>query len=260
MSAILEALRLKPKRADLKVVYKSWHKAPTFQGKPKKDGPVDVWLGKIKAGCRERGVPREQWHLVARHYMRGKAEKRFEEVDRVMQVMHSGKYVWSWKKYKVAVRNMGWGLSTKEANTFRVERRAGLWTVVESLFQSQHPPAPPLPPIRRPSFDFLSRIRSRPDEVTIAAKAPTWLVNATRSLGEFVDEHQALLMVVGAILVVTGHVPAVAAVLGVGGAVLTGPAAQLVGTILVEMGQSLYDNSRERSRGTGATVRMHSFR
>ncbi|OCH92354.1 hypothetical protein OBBRIDRAFT_791353 [Obba rivulosa] len=164
MPAILEALRLKPKPVELKIVYKSWSKAPRFQGKLKKDGPVDDWLGKIKAGCIEHGIPREQWHVVAQHYMGKKALKRFREMDRVMQIMHNGKYTWNWKKYKIAMRNMGWDINAKETKSLTVERKSGLWTVVDGLLHPQSQPNSPAPPKRSSSSSFMSRINSQSDD------------------------------------------------------------------------------------------------
>ncbi|OCH85680.1 hypothetical protein OBBRIDRAFT_891024 [Obba rivulosa] len=166
-----------------------------------------------------------------------KARKRFAEVDRVMRIMHGGRYVWNWKRFKVAMRNMGWGVKDVDAKTFKIERKAGLWTVVEGLSKRPAPFDRPSAEARHP---LLIANKSVPD-VAVTAKSPIWLYNAAHALGEFVDNHQELLMVVEAILILAGHVPAFAGILGVDGAILAGPAAQLVGTILVGMGQRSYD-------------------
>lgn len=105
MSVVLDAFKIKP--FDFDAVYASWPDAPRFQGKPKKDMPVDEWLAAIKAGCIERKVPKEHWHRVAQHYMGDKAIARFDEVKKVMQTVHGGTYRWNWKNFKVAMRNMG---------------------------------------------------------------------------------------------------------------------------------------------------------
>ena len=97
----------KPKPFDLEPVYAAWTPAPLFLGNPKKDLPVDDWLTAIKNGCTERHVPREYWHKVGYHYMGPKARARMDEVKKVMQNMHAGKYKWNWKSFKVAMKSMG---------------------------------------------------------------------------------------------------------------------------------------------------------
>ena len=78
----------KIKSFDLEPIYADWKDAPRFVGNPKKDLLVDDWLAQIKAGCIERGVPREYWHKVAQHYMAEKAKARFDELklDRIRLV------------------------------------------------------------------------------------------------------------------------------------------------------------------------------
>ena len=76
-----------------------------FQGKPKED-PV-AWLEAIKAGCKERKVPKDYWYRVGRHYMGKKPRERLDELGRVMQQMTGNKHVWNWKKFKIAVQNIG---------------------------------------------------------------------------------------------------------------------------------------------------------
>jgi hypothetical protein len=104
MSAIVEAFKIKP--FDLEPIYASWPSPPVFCGEPK-DLPVDTWLEQIKSGCAERKVPKEYWHKVAQHNLGPKAKERFDELKLVMSKVHGGKYRWNWKRFKVAMRNMG---------------------------------------------------------------------------------------------------------------------------------------------------------
>ena len=80
---------------------------PVFKGVGKKDPIVDAWLDDIKAQCTERKIPKDFWHLVGQRSLGSKAKARFNEVDQVMMKMHDGKYKWNWKKFKVAMKNMG---------------------------------------------------------------------------------------------------------------------------------------------------------
>ena len=105
MSVIVEAFKIKP--FDLEPIYDSWPSAPIFHGNPSKDMPVDDWLQQIKEGCLARRVPKEYWHKVAQHYLGPHAKARFDELKAVMRNMHGGKYNWNWKRFKVAMRNMG---------------------------------------------------------------------------------------------------------------------------------------------------------
>ena len=102
---MLDAFRIK--EFDLEPVYESWKSPPMFLGNPKKDPPVDEWLAQIKAGCIERKVPQEYWHKVGQRYLGDKARARLNELKAVLRNMHGGKYRWNWKKFKVAMRNMG---------------------------------------------------------------------------------------------------------------------------------------------------------
>jgi len=101
----LNAFKIKP--FDLEPVYASWTDGPRFLGKHKKDLPIDDWLDRIKAGCVERKVPDEYWHRVAQHFMGDKAKARLDELKKVMAKVHGGKYRWNWKKFSLAMRNMG---------------------------------------------------------------------------------------------------------------------------------------------------------
>lgn len=100
---MLDALRIKP--FDLDALYKSWENPPVFQGK-KSDDPV-AWLEAIKAGCKERKVPKDYWYRVGRHYLGPKPRERLDELGTVMQKMTGNKHVWNWKKFKIAVQNIG---------------------------------------------------------------------------------------------------------------------------------------------------------
>lgn len=102
---MLEAFKIK--EFDLNPVFAAWENPPRFFGNPKRDVPVDEWLDKIKAGCVERKVPEEYWHKVAQHYLGDKAKARLVELKNVMAQMNGGKYRWSWKKFKIAMKNMG---------------------------------------------------------------------------------------------------------------------------------------------------------
>jgi hypothetical protein len=102
---MLEAFKLKP--FDLEPIYTSWTDGPRFVGNPTKDGPVDDWLSSIKAGCIERKVSQEYWHKVGQHFMGEQAKARLDELKLVMGKVHGGKYRWNWKRFKIAMRNMG---------------------------------------------------------------------------------------------------------------------------------------------------------
>ena len=101
---MLDAFKIKP--FELEPIFAEWHDAPHYLCNPKKDLPVDDWLKQIKAGCVERKIPRDYWHKVGQHYLGGKAQARFEEVRAVMKNMTGGKYHWTWKNFKVAMRGI----------------------------------------------------------------------------------------------------------------------------------------------------------
>ena len=102
----LRAFKIKP--FDLEPVFASWLDGPRFLGNPRKDEySVDDWLDQIKAGCVARKVPEEYWHRVAQHFMEGDAKTRLDELKKVMAKVHGGKYRWNWKKFTLAMRNMG---------------------------------------------------------------------------------------------------------------------------------------------------------
>ncbi|KIJ64314.1 hypothetical protein HYDPIDRAFT_112300 [Hydnomerulius pinastri MD-312] len=119
---MLEAFKIK--EFDLTPIFESWANPPMFYGESKKDMPVDDWLGQIKAGCVERKVPEEYWHKVAQHYMGEKAKARLGELKTVMAKVNGGKYRWSWKKFKIAMGNMGWEIDTTVTTPVTVQRRS----------------------------------------------------------------------------------------------------------------------------------------
>jgi hypothetical protein len=102
---MLDAFKIK--EFNLELIYETWENPPRFYGESKKDMPVDDFLHQIKAGCVERKVPEEYWHKVAQHYMGDKAKARLQELKSVMAKVNGGKYRWSWKKFTIAMRNMG---------------------------------------------------------------------------------------------------------------------------------------------------------
>ncbi|KAL4266503.1 hypothetical protein AB1N83_004252 [Pleurotus pulmonarius] len=118
---MLDAFKIKP--FDLEPVFASWVDGPRFTGNPKKDPPVDEWLNQIKEGCVQRKVPQEYWHKVGRHFMEPKARARMDELKKVMAKVHGGNYRWNWKKFKIAMRNMGWDIDASETETIRVQTK-----------------------------------------------------------------------------------------------------------------------------------------
>ncbi|KAF9007025.1 hypothetical protein BDQ17DRAFT_1389159 [Cyathus striatus] len=122
---MLDVFKIKP--FELEPVFASWKDAPQFNGNPK-DLPVDDWLEKIRLGCIERHVPEEYWYKVAQHYMGPKAKARLEELKQVVAKVHGGNYRWTWKKFKVAMQNMGWGIDQNAKQTIKVQgKSSGLW-------------------------------------------------------------------------------------------------------------------------------------
>ncbi|EJF60238.1 hypothetical protein DICSQDRAFT_88061 [Dichomitus squalens LYAD-421 SS1] len=161
----------KIKAFDLEPIYAEWKDAPRFVGNPKKDLPVDDWLAQIKSGCIERKVPREYWHKVAQHYMADKAKARFDELKAVMKNMHGGKYRWTWKNFKIAMRNMGWDVDSQKTEAIEVQSKpSGLWWIVgrrnNETKEKEVAPVESLPPRPPPktqrSFDFGSTMKNLP--------------------------------------------------------------------------------------------------
>ncbi|KAL4078034.1 hypothetical protein J3A83DRAFT_1712396 [Scleroderma citrinum] len=119
---MLDAFKIKD--FDLNPVFAAWENPPRFYGDSKKDPSVDEWLEKIKAGCVERKVPEEYWHKVGQHYLGDKARARLVELKNVMAQMNGGKYRWSWKKFKIAMKNMGWDIDVQATTPVEVQRKS----------------------------------------------------------------------------------------------------------------------------------------
>ncbi|KAG1773389.1 hypothetical protein EV702DRAFT_577661 [Suillus placidus] len=124
---MLQAFKIK--EFNLEPIYESWENPPKFHGESKKDMPVDDFLHQIKAGCAERKVPEEYWHKVAQHYMGDNATARFQELKSVMAKVNGGKYRWSWKKFTIAMRNMGWEIDANITETVQLHSKPSgmLW-------------------------------------------------------------------------------------------------------------------------------------
>ena len=100
---MFDAFKVKP--YDLEPVFVSWPDAPVFQGNAK-DDPA-LWIKQIRAGCKERKVPKEYWHLVGMHYLGKKPKQRMDELGKVMMEMTGNKHCWDWRKFKIAMHNLG---------------------------------------------------------------------------------------------------------------------------------------------------------
>ncbi|KAI0087690.1 hypothetical protein BDY19DRAFT_985826 [Irpex rosettiformis] len=129
MSAIVEAFKIKP--FDLEPIYATWPSAPIFSGNPMRDVPVDDWLKMIKEGCLARKVPKEYWHKVGQRYLGPHAKARFDELKAVMRNMHGGRYNWNWKRFKIAMRNMGWEIDAAKTEEIKVQTKpSGVWWII----------------------------------------------------------------------------------------------------------------------------------
>ncbi|KAH9001913.1 hypothetical protein EDB86DRAFT_2801287 [Lactarius hatsudake] len=125
---MLDAFKLK--EFDLEPVLSSWKNPPRFLGNPKKDPPVDTWLEQVKQGCQERKIPKEYWHKVGQRFLGDKARKRLDELKEVLRNLHGGNYKWDWKRFKIAMKNMGWDIDDKKTESIKVERKStGLWWI-----------------------------------------------------------------------------------------------------------------------------------
>jgi len=162
---MLDAFKLKP--FDLEPVLATWTDGPMFYGKPKKDMPVDQWLDKIKDGCTERKVPKEVWHRVGEYFMGDAARKRLDELKAVMSKVHGGSYRWDWKKFKLAMMNMGWNISSDTKETLKVRAKAsGSWWITRKKSSEGAAPAEaPEPEPPRPS------------------RTASWIVNKNTDIG-----------------------------------------------------------------------------
>ena len=114
---MLDAFRMKA--FYLQPIYEKWQDGPYFNGNPK-DISVEEWLDKIKEGCIKYGVPEGYWYKVAQHFMGPAAIKRPVELlfqtsgnltaphrlEELKQI-HGKKYRWTWKKFRIAILDMG---------------------------------------------------------------------------------------------------------------------------------------------------------
>ncbi|KAH9990861.1 hypothetical protein BJV77DRAFT_570976 [Russula vinacea] len=120
----------KVKEFDLDPVLDSWKNPPRFLGNPKKDPPVDTWLDQVKEGCLERKIPKEYWYKVGQRFLGDKAKKRLEELKEVLRNLHGGNYRWDWKRFKIAMRNMGWDIDDKKTESVRVQTKSSGWWII----------------------------------------------------------------------------------------------------------------------------------
>ncbi|THH28144.1 hypothetical protein EUX98_g6042 [Antrodiella citrinella] len=272
---MLETFKIGP--FDYQSVYDSWPDAPLFTGKVKKDLAVDVWLSAIKEGCKKRKVPKGVWHRVAQHYLRGRALARFEDLKKVMRNMHGGRYSWSWKKFKIAMSNMGWELDPKVTQAWMISSvPSGIWWIAGK--GTNDPSAPTGPsPTRQPFLlrslshregETTTKSHSKASDVkktssktasaspgkgsffkpalpfgeptTQTTHVPVWLLNASHSLDVLVSENPRTMCALSAILVALGSVPSVPAVAAGGaGAFLASGTAQTIGSVVVGVGSWL---------------------
>lgn len=143
---MLSAFKLKA--FDLEPVYTEWTDGPRFTGDPTRDKPVDEWLEAIKAGCKARDVPKECWHKVGQHFMGEKARARLDELKAVMAKVNGGTYRWSWEKFKIAMRNMGWNIDASETESIKVEAKSsGQWWFSRKNGQKEQMDAAALSPV-----------------------------------------------------------------------------------------------------------------
>ncbi|EJD05245.1 uncharacterized protein FOMMEDRAFT_18852 [Fomitiporia mediterranea MF3/22] len=263
-SSMLDAFRIKP--FDLDALYASWTSPPIFSGKPK-DDPV-AWLEEIKAGCKERKVPKDMWHRVGRHYMGPKPRERLDELGRVMQQMTGKENVWNWKKFKIAVQNIGWSSQSPKSKTVSppvterpMPKKQGSWWVIgksdsdkdkehnekdksSSSSSTEVVVAKTAPPLSITPNDAAA--------LTTVTKAPAWLVNACSALEFLTVEHPKVMSAMSAVLITVGSLPAIPGV-GVGLPILATGAAQAVGAAAVGIGQCLKAVS-DKSQGQNGQV------
>ncbi|KAF8626045.1 hypothetical protein AX15_005133 [Amanita polypyramis BW_CC] len=174
---MLDAFKIKP--FDLEPVLEQWKDGPRFKGNPKKDPPVEQWLEQIKAGCIERNIPEECWHKAAQHFMGPKARARLDEVKAVVTKVNGGSYRWTWKKFKVAMMNMGWGIDPSATETIKVHGRGlSLWFLrkkdekKEEVIPASVPSTPPRPKPSRSSTLWPSPRRNSVGDTTSSPRRP----------------------------------------------------------------------------------------
>ncbi|KAH8108356.1 hypothetical protein DFH11DRAFT_1691535 [Phellopilus nigrolimitatus] len=244
---MLDALKFKP--YDLDALYASWPDAPVFNGKAK-DDPV-AWLEAIKAGCKERKVPKDCWYRVGRHYMGSKPRERLDELGKVMMQMTGNKHVWNWKKFKIAVQNIGWSSPSPKSKTLNppvterpMPKKQGSWWVIgkatdtekdkektsSEVIVAKNVTAQPVPVVTPADADAL----------TTVTKAPAWLVNACSAMEFLTTEHPKVMSAMSAVLITVGTIPSIPAIsAGAGGALLASGAAQAIGAVAIGVGQCL---------------------
>ncbi|KAG2357465.1 hypothetical protein BDR07DRAFT_368926 [Suillus spraguei] len=179
---MLEAFKIK--EFNLEPIYGSWENPPRFYGESKKDMPVDDFLHQIKAGCIDRKVPEEYWHKVAQHYMGDKAKARLQELKNVMAKVNGGKYRWSWKKFTIAMRNMGWEIDANITETVHIHSKSSgmMWLTRRKSLKdrdashkettsSEIVELPPLPPLPSPKQGRPNPIKMLSDSALVAAAA-----------------------------------------------------------------------------------------
>ncbi|KAF8064256.1 hypothetical protein FPV67DRAFT_1419830 [Lyophyllum atratum] len=162
---MLDAFKIKP--YDLETVYANWTDGPIFKGSAKKDMPVDEWLDKIEAGCKERKIPEEYWYKVAQHFLGPKAKARLDELKAVIVQVHGGKYRWSWKKFRIAMQSMGWGIDKTQTETIKVSKATGSWWTLKKKDSSESvatTETPQRPPPSRSNSLFWNPKKSTEDE------------------------------------------------------------------------------------------------
>ncbi|PFH47444.1 hypothetical protein AMATHDRAFT_6746 [Amanita thiersii Skay4041] len=152
---VLDAFKVKP--FHLQPVLDNWKDGPRFRGNAKKDPRVEEWLDQIKAGCIQRHIPEEYWYKAAQHFMGSKARARFDNVNAVVNQVNGGKYRWTWKKFKVAMINMGWGVDASATETVKVQGKSFLWFSRKREDRSSEPPSPKRSPTRASSLFSLQK-------------------------------------------------------------------------------------------------------
>ncbi|KZT05062.1 uncharacterized protein LAESUDRAFT_727316 [Laetiporus sulphureus 93-53] len=102
---------------------------PRFQGKPKKDLPVDAWLAKVAEACAAQKVPKTRWHEIARHYMSEDVKRKLDEVEKVMRCVSGEKWHWKWSSFGVALRSIS--CDPKMTEAIKMQRRSGgTWWII----------------------------------------------------------------------------------------------------------------------------------
>ncbi|KAH8832739.1 hypothetical protein DL96DRAFT_1704792 [Flagelloscypha sp. PMI_526] len=157
MDTIRDVFKLKPYNSSSFILRELWPTGPRYSGDPRKDPPVNEWLKDVKMGCKERGVPKDYWADVGICFLGKKAKTRLDEVKKVMDKMHNGKWYWNWKRFKTGMRNMGWTLDYDKRESIEVEATPSLlwWFQSKPAEEPDEPPTPiERPPIRTSESSF----------------------------------------------------------------------------------------------------------